>query len=38
MKVLAGPDGVRYIARPMIRTITKKGTKTKPNGALDSCA
>jgi hypothetical protein len=38
MKILAGPGGVRYIACPMIRTITKKGTKTKPDGALDSCA
>lgn len=34
MKVLAGSIPTGYIARPMIRTMTKKGTKTKPAGAL----
>jgi hypothetical protein len=36
--LLYGALATRYIPRPMTRTITKKGTKTKPTGALDSCA
>ena len=29
---------LRYIPPPMIRAITKKTIKTKPAGALESCA
>jgi hypothetical protein len=35
---LYGGSSLGYVSPPMIRTITKKGTKTKPVGALDSCA
>jgi hypothetical protein len=38
MEPLYGTRSTRYIPRPMIRTFTKKGTKTKPAGALDACA
>ena len=35
---LYGGPSLGYVSPPMIRTTTKKGTKTKPAGALDSCA
>lgn len=36
--ILAGPQLVGYISRPMQRPTLKKTLKTKPQGALESCA
>lgn len=38
MNVLYGAAGLRYISRPMTRLTIKKTRKTKPDGALGSCA